>query len=96
MSIGIEKSFHIYPSVSLSFYPQCSARAPKVLAVTCGGFDVEEIAVDVYYHCEHSTKRNGELKYFASICDVASTRWLSLQASVEENLQYTEIRSYFC
>ena len=41
----------------------------KQLEGACG-FDVEEIAVDIYYYFEHSTKRKGELRSFSEFWDV--------------------------
>ena len=52
----------------------------------------------------NSTKRKGQLREFAQFCDIesrkmlkyVSTRWLSLQSSVERILkQYSALRSYF-
>ena len=68
------------------------------------GFDVEEICVDVFYYFDHSTKRKGELADFSHFCNTesrkmlkyVSTRWLSLQTSVERILkQYQPLCSYF-
>ena len=68
------------------------------------GFDVEELAVDIYYYFDHSTKRKGELHEYACFCDVTyhkilkyvSTHWLSLQMSVERILrQYAALHSCF-
>ena len=68
------------------------------------GFDVEEVAVDVFYYFDHSTKRKGELQGFTQFCNIESwnilkyisTPWLSLQTSVEHILkQYVALRSYY-
>ena len=57
-----------------------------------------------FFYFDHSTKRKGELREFAQFCDIesrkmlkyVSTRWLSLQSSVERILkQYPALCSYF-
>ena len=85
------------------FIHNAAHKAAKQLEAA-SGFDVEEIAVDVFYYFDHSTKRKGQLREFAQFCDIesrkmlkyVSTRWLSLQSSVERILkQYPALRSYF-
>ena len=85
------------------FIHNSAHKAAKQLEATCG-FDVEEAAVDIFYFFDHSTKRKGQLREFAQFCDIeyrkmlkyVSTRWLSLQTSVERILkQYPALRSYF-
>ena len=75
----------------------------KRLEAACG-FDVEGVVVDVFYYFDHSTKRKGELREFATfrsiesrkILKFVSTHSLSLQTSVERILQqYEALRSYF-
>ena len=85
------------------FIHNAAHHATKSLEASCG-FDVEGTVVDVFYYFDHSTKRKGELRDFATFCIVesrkilkhVSTRWLSLQASVLHILkQYRPLRSYF-
>ena len=85
------------------FVHNAAHKASKMLEGATG-FDVEELAVDVYYYFDRSTKRKGELQEYACFCDVAyhkvlkyvSTRWLSLQTSIERILrQYVVLHSYF-
>ena len=85
------------------FIHNATHHATKSLEASCG-FDVEGTVVDVFYYFDHSTKRKGELQDFATFCNVesckilkyVSTRWLSLQASVERILkQYRPLCSYF-
>ena len=68
------------------------------------GFDVEEMAVDLYYWFDKSTKRKSTLEDYCVFCDVTyiavirhvSTRWLSLATAVERALKlYEGLRSYF-
>ena len=51
------------------FIHNAAHKASKKLGVA-SGFDVEELAVDVYYYFDHSTKRKGELQEYACFCDV--------------------------
>ena len=85
------------------FIHNAAHKASKELE-SASGFDVEEMAVDVFYYFDHSTKRKGELREFSHFCDIesrkmlkyVSTRWLSLQRSIERTLkQYPALRSYF-
>lgn len=65
------------------FIHNAAHTASKKLLAACR-FDVEELAVDIYYYFDHSTKRKGELQDYACFCDVTyrkvlkyvSTRWL--------------------
>lgn len=68
------------------------------------GFDVEELAVDVFYWFDKSTKRKSSLEEYCCFCDVGykqvlkhvSTRWLSLETAIERILKlYPGLRSYF-
>ena len=69
------------------------------------GFDVEEVAVDVFYYFDHSTKRKGELREFSQFCSIESREillkyvspcWLSLLTPVERILKlYVAFHSYF-
>lgn len=68
------------------------------------GFDVEEMAVDLYYWFDKSMKRKSTLEDYCVFCDVTytavlkhvSTRWLSLATAVERTLKlYESLRSYF-
>lgn len=85
------------------FIHNAAHKASKELE-SASGFDVEEMAVDVFYYFDHSTKRKGELREFSHFCDIesrkilkyVSTRWLSLQRSRERILkQYPALHSYF-
>ena len=69
-----------------------------------GGFDVEELCIDLYYWFDKSTKRKNELQSYCDFCNQeyttivkhVSTRWLSLEKAVEHSLkQYSSLRSYF-
>ena len=79
------------------FLHNAAHKAVKELE-SASGFDVEEMAVDVF---DHSIKRKGELGEYAQFCDTeilkhVSTHWLSLQSSIERILkQYPALRSYF-
>ena len=85
------------------FLHNTAHKGAKEFETVCG-FDVEEMAVDVFYYFDHSTKRKGEFREYAQFCDIeyhkmlkyVSTRWLSLQTSIERMLkQYSALRSYF-
>lgn len=68
------------------------------------GFNAEDLAIDLYYWFEKSTKRKGVLNDFYGFCDMeysnlirhVSVRWLSLEAAVYRCLQKHEgLKSYF-
>ena len=70
----------------------------------CCGFDVEELAVDLYYWFDKSTKRKNELQSYNEFCNQeyrsmikhVSTRWLTLELAIERSLkQYRGLKSYF-
>ena len=67
-------------------------------------FDIEEMAVDLYYWFDKSSKRKNVLQDYCCFNDVTyrqvikhvSTRWLSLETAVERTLKvYEGLRSYF-
>ena len=68
------------------------------------GFDIEEMAIDLYYWFDKSSKRKNSLADFCCFCDITyqqvvkhvSTRWLSLINAVERILKlYDGLKSYF-
>lgn len=68
------------------------------------GFDIEELCIDLYYWFEKSTKRKNGLQSYCTFCDQeyrsivkhVTTRWLSLERSVERILkQYPSLKAYF-
>ena len=68
------------------------------------GFDIEELAVDVCYWFDKSTKRKASLESFSTFCDIeykqmldfCSTRWLCMHAVVKRMIDmYEPLRSYF-
>ena len=74
----------------------------KFVQVT--GFDVEEMAIDLFYWFDKSSKRKAILNDYCTFCDVTyreivkhvSTRWLSLSTAVERTIKlYDSLRSYF-
>ena len=74
----------------------------KFMQVT--GFDVEEMAIDLFYWFDKSSKRKAILNDYCTFCDVTyreivkhvSTRWLSLSTAVERTIKlYDSLRSYF-
>ena len=80
-----------------------SSKAAAALNETTG-FDVEEVAVDISYWFDKSTKRKAGLEEFCIFCDTAykevishvSTRWLSLEKAVNRILElYDSLSSYF-
>ena len=69
------------------------------------GFDLEELAVDLCYWFDKSTKRKAELESYSQFCDVqyrqvldfCSTRWLCMQEVIKRVIDmYEPLRSYFC
>ena len=66
-----------------------SSKAASTLA-SVTGFDIEDLAVDVGYWFDKSTKRKAGLEEFCAFCDTSykevvlhsSTRWLSLEQAV--------------
>ena len=80
-----------------------SSKAAAALASTTG-FDVEDLAVDVSYWFDKSTKRKAGLEEFCIFCDTTykeviahvSTRWLSLEQAINRILElYVSLASYF-
>ena len=68
------------------------------------GFDVDDLAVDIFYYFDKSTKRKAALSDNTQFCDLAyrkmlkhvTTRWLSLNTSVNRILSgYEGLKSYF-
>ena len=68
------------------------------------GFDVDDLAVDIFYYFDKSTKRKAALSDYSQFCDLAyrkmlkhvTTRWLSLNTSVNRILSgYEGLKSYF-
>ena len=68
------------------------------------GFDVEELAIDIFYWFDKSTKRKSSLEEYCCFCDVGykqvlkhvSTRWLSLETAIERILKlFVGLKSYF-
>ena len=57
------------------FIHNAAHKAAKQLEAA-SGFDVEEIAVDVFYYFDHSTKRKGQLREFAQFCDMESRKMI--------------------
>lgn len=65
------------------------------------GFDVEEMAVDLFYWFDKSSKRKNVFKEYCNFCDASyravmkhvSTRWLSLATAALQ--VYDGLRSYF-
>ena len=80
----------------------CSKAATSFSKET--GFDVEDLAVDVSYWFDKSTKRKASLAEFCLLCDTTykdilkhvSTRWLSLEQTITRILAlYNSLVSYF-
>ena len=78
-------------------------RASSALAKTTG-FDMEELAVDLSYWFDKSTKRKAGLEECCAFCDTAykniishvSTRWLSLEKVIDRSPElYAPLTSYF-
>lgn len=68
------------------------------------GFNVEEMAIDLFYWFDKSTKRKVALVEYCTFCDIAyrqvlkhvNTRWLSLETAVSRILQqYEGLKSFF-
>ena len=68
------------------------------------GFDIEELAVDISYWFDKSTKRKARLEEFCVFCNTAykevvsriSTRWLSLEQAITRILElFISLTSYF-
>ncbi|XP_041470149.1 uncharacterized protein LOC121419757 [Lytechinus variegatus] len=68
------------------------------------GFNVEEMAIDIFYWFDKSTKRKAALLDYCIFCDQeyrrvlkhVNTRWLSLETAVSRILkQYAGLKSYF-
>ena len=68
------------------------------------GFDLEEVAVDLCYWFDKSTKRKSELESYSQFCDIeykqvldyCSTRWLCSQVVTKRIIDmYEPLRSYF-
>ena len=70
-----------------------SSKAASILA-SVTGYDIEDLAVDVGYWFDKSTKRKAGLEEFCAFCDTSykevvlhsSTRWLSLEQAVSHIL----------
>lgn len=80
----------------------CGKAASGITSST--GFDIEEVAIDVAYWFDKSTKRKVGLEEFCIFCDTAykdvvahtSTCWLSLEKAVTRILElYASLVSYF-
>ena len=80
-----------------------AGRASSALAKATG-FDMEELAVDLSYWFDKSTKRKAGLEEYCVFCDTAykniishvSTRWLSLEKVIDRSLElYAPLTSYF-
>ena len=68
------------------------------------GFDLEEVAVDLCYWFDKSTKRKSELESYSQFCNIeykqvldhCSTRWLCSQVVTKRIIDMHEpLRSYF-
>ncbi len=68
------------------------------------GFDIDDLAVDIFYYFDKSTKRKAALSDYTQFCDLVyrkmlkhvTTRWLSLNTSVNRILSgYEGLKSYF-
>ena len=68
------------------------------------GFDIDDLAVGIFYYFDKSTKRKAALSDYTQFCDLAcrkmlkhvTTRWLSSNTSVNRILSgYEGLRSYF-
>ena len=68
------------------------------------GFNVEDLAIDLFYWFDKSTKRKALLSEYCNFCDVqyrdiikhVNTRWFSLEKAVYRVLQqYDALKSYF-
>ena len=80
-----------------------SSKAASALAEVTG-FEIEDLAVDVAYWFDRSTKQKAGLGELCVFCDTAykevvshvSTRWLSLEQAITRILQlYASLSSYF-
>lgn len=80
-----------------------SSKAAAALSETTG-FNIEDLAVDVSYWFDKSTKRKAGLEEFCVLCDTTykevvshvSTHWLSLEKAITRILElYTSLASYF-
>ena len=59
---------------------------------TSSGFDLEELAVDLCYWFDKSTKRKSELSSYSDFC----ARWLCMQAVIKRIIDmYEPLQSYF-
>ena len=65
---------------------------------------VEDLLVDIFYHCHHSIKRVASLREYADFCSIryksvlkhTETRWLSLSQSIQRTLErWDPLCSYF-
>ena len=65
---------------------------------------MEDLAIDIFYWFDKSTKRKASLQSYCVFCDTSyrevikhvSTRWLSLERAVARILEkYIEMQSYF-
>ena len=83
--------------------PNTSANASNKFQ-NIAGFDMEDFCVDIFNWFDKSTNRKGLLANYCDFCDTeykqiikqANTRWLSLEAAVNRNLQiYSGLKSYF-
>ena len=70
----------------------------------CAILEVEELAIDLYYWFDKSTKRKNGLLSYCTFCDQeyraivrhVTTRWLSLEIAIERILkQFASLVSYF-
>ena len=68
------------------------------------GFNVEDLAIDLFYWFDKSTKRKALLSEYCNFCDVqyrdiikhVNTRWLSLEKAIYRvPQQYDALKSYF-
>ena len=80
-----------------------SSKAAEALTGLTG-FDIEDLAVDISYWFQGSTKRKAGLEEFCIFCDTTykevvahcSTRWLSLEKAITRILElYNSLASYF-
>lgn len=77
-----------------------SSKAAATLSATTG-FDIENLAVDVSYWFDKSTKRKAGLEEFCDteykeVVSHVSTRWLSLEQAITRILElYVSLTSYF-
>ena len=81
----------------------CASHSSKAFAKALK-FDVGDLAVDVFFWFDYSTKRKNLLAEFCQFCDIEyrkiikymSVRWLNLETVVERLLkQYVALKSYF-